>query len=75
MEDNNKTQVHEGKLERIQKILIYQTADTTDGWLSTRALYRQSFDGDLDRCWTEDYEREELVIWWYSTGGGHYYIV
>ena len=62
MEDNNKMQVHDGRLERIQKILIYQIADTIDGWLSTRALYRQSFDGDLDRCWTEDYEREELVI-------------
>ena len=62
MEDNKKMQVHNGRLERIQKILIYQTADTIDGWLSTRALHRQSFDGDLDRCWTEDYEREELVI-------------
>ena len=50
MEDNNKTQVHDGKLERIQKILIYQTANTTDGWLSTRVLYRQSFNGDLDIC-------------------------
>ena len=55
-------QVHDGKLERIQEILLYQTVDTTDGCLSTHALYRQSFDGDLDRCWTEDYEREELVI-------------
>ena len=62
MEDNNKTQVHDGRLERIQKNLIYQTADTIDGWLSTCALYRQSFDGDLDRYWTEDYECEELVI-------------